>query len=819
MDSIHLILLFGAFAISSCSAIEVEILPADDKQFWKAGKTASISCRIDGNLKNKKNINRLTFFYDNEDLKNSSQKIVTRVNSTSIKLEIIKAQRSDSGNYICCLQKKNGINCRARSVTELVFGDEPAKPLLTPANCTSYNMEHMICRIDIVKTEADLGNIPTAWNISWNVTFRYYNGDYRKCDSVEHEGDRIMKCLIKEQFLSKTLYTVKVNAVNLIGSASIQTLVDPLNLVKPNNVANFHVKSNRAGLHLRWHSPLECFDKELLFIILYSTTWENNTCMCADNVAPPTIHVAVPSCRGHHSLIHKTGDNLTSLTIDVPVPGCHDAGSVIHTATKCCIDKTVLHKTIRSKRLISGVQYTVSILSTPLDGTGYSSEPMCKIISTEEGVPTAAPVVHPWSYSLECEDEELFLALYWKEIPIPQRGSRDIKNYSVIRGSQVVSVNGTELSVVLKVDDVQLCSYGLQSLSIKAVTEAGASHKMSAVEVNSPAKVPSRPVSVEKTVDNNKLHVHWQLQPGSHTADVTRVHWCYGSFYEHTNLVQCQNEIGDKKVINSETDINFNIPFSGNPETCANCDWRIAVSMETQGISSGLIWEKNPQGPVIINEISGHMTTTTVVGIIFGVLIPVSILFFILWKCSRCRKFLKKQMVSFPRYKSQILFNFTETQFDEEETSSTKLSEELTPTAWDKHKEKPMPKDSGHNSSISSCSRDRKSHVSNGSQSSSFAKLIKRPLSFSVPNLLPARSDPHLTGLLGRKRTTSGGHGDRAECLKTVNVGDVHHDDLWNTDCDTQETLFNNERQENSASGISESQLLTIADSSVSGTC
>ena len=51
--------------------------------------------------------------------------------------------------------------------------DEPARPVLVPVNCTSYNMEYMICRINIGKTEKDLGNIPTSWNILWNVSFSY----------------------------------------------------------------------------------------------------------------------------------------------------------------------------------------------------------------------------------------------------------------------------------------------------------------------------------------------------------------------------------------------------------------------------------------------------------------------------------------------------------------------------------------------------------------------------------------------------------------------------------------------------------------------
>ena len=53
------------------------------------------------------------------------------------------------------------------------------------------------------------------------------SGDYKKCDRIEHESERIIICLIKDNFLPKTLYTIKVEAKNRIGNTSIQTLVDP----------------------------------------------------------------------------------------------------------------------------------------------------------------------------------------------------------------------------------------------------------------------------------------------------------------------------------------------------------------------------------------------------------------------------------------------------------------------------------------------------------------------------------------------------------------------------------------------------------------
>ncbi|XP_067660667.1 leukemia inhibitory factor receptor-like [Haliotis asinina] len=396
----------------------------------------------------------------------------------------------------------------------------------------------------------------TKWTIEY--TNRGLRGVYRTCNRSTICAIHINSMDGDKIFYPTYRHTFRVNATNRYGRATKTFEMDPFLVVKPDQVQDV----------IAWILNSTCLN----------VTWRD----ASDSV------VAVQY-------------TVTADTQQVLVAG--DDDSKTHWVIVC--------------DLLPYSRVVVSVTSRPLQG-GYPSDPISATQTMPEDRPSP-PVIQAWSYTTLAAGARRKVAVYWQAIPSNQQ-------HGVIRGFRVMVhrrntsfvtehiVPNTSLSVLV---DANLSMSVEYVMSVQAWTDVGYSDVTDASRISIP--VASQKQTAARWVDVIFVHddvydIYWDAVFSSATS-TTLLHWCYGQM-SSPGYVSCESNIRSR--IEGEADghgVKANVEEKF-VTTCSTCVWHFGVSMETDGINTGIVWNKCKfhkfEAPLVNDVVVNRLSDTSV---------------------------------------------------------------------------------------------------------------------------------------------------------------------------------------------------------------
>ncbi|XP_046566594.1 uncharacterized protein LOC124275147 [Haliotis rubra] len=430
-------------------------------------------------------------------------------------------------------------------------------------SCISYNQVELGCEVLVAP-----GQLQTRWTIEYKN--RGLGGVYNMCSHsticalITNDIDDPNYNIFYPAFN----HTFRVNATNRFGRATKTFEVDPFLVVKPDQVKNV-------------------------------TAWIlNTTCLNVTWGDASFSGVAVQyTVTANSQQVFVSGHN----------------------------DRQMYWIVVCDLRPYSRV--VVSVTSRPLHG-GYPSDPVSTTHTMQEDRPSG-PLIQAGSYTTLAAGARRKIAVYWQAIPrdlqhgvirglrVMVRGSEPRRNTSIL-AEQIVP--NTSVSALVDVDLSMSVDY---VMSVQAWTNVGYSDVTDRSRIYIP--VASQKLTTARwvdavLVDDDVYDIYWDPVINSATS-TTRLHWCYGQMTS-PGYVSCETSIqarveGEADGDGAEVEVGERFVT-----TCSACVWHFGVSMETDGINSGIVWNqcKFQKFKVpLVNDVVVNRLTETSVEVTWGV--------------------------------------------------------------------------------------------------------------------------------------------------------------------------------------------------------
>ncbi|XP_046331983.2 uncharacterized protein LOC124115152 [Haliotis rufescens] len=424
-------------------------------------------------------------------------------------------------------------------------------------SCVSYNQVSLECNAHVHETP---GPLQTRWTIEYKNSGR--GGVYAICSSSKECILRINNDRNTNVFFPALRHTFRVNGTNRLGRATRTFEVEPILVVKPDQAENVSA------------------------LILNSTclnvTWTDASFSSVD-----------------------VQYNVTAGLQQVLVPGR--------------IDRQTFWVVVSDVPPFSSV--TVSVTSRPLLG-GYTSDPTSTTVFMPEDRPSP-PVIQAGSFNSVPAGARRKVGVYWQAIP------RD-RQHGIIRGFRVlvrqiqprsnrtivaeVSVPNTSVSALV---DANLSMSVNYLMSVQAWTDVGLSDVVDTAQIYIPAvsKIHNTARWVESVLDSAGIcDIYWDAVVDGATSTV-RLHWCYGQMTS-PGYVSCETSI-QSRVDDDAAGDGVEVAVEKKSFTaCSTCVLHFGVSMETDGINSGIVWNRcrfqKFKAPFVNDVVVSTVTRTSV---------------------------------------------------------------------------------------------------------------------------------------------------------------------------------------------------------------